>query len=47
MAVNVPAWNCYADLSRIWDLHFFREVGHALLKVFRPLANNIVRDDDA
>ena len=47
MAIDVPTWNGYADLSFFWDLHCRWEFGHALSEVFRPLADNVISYDDS
>ena len=47
MAIDMPTWNCYVDLSCIGDSHRFWEAGHAFPKVFQPLAYDVVRDNDS
>ena len=46
VSIDVPAWDCHVNLGRFRDLHMFREALHAFSKVLRPLANNVISDDD-
>ena len=47
VAINMPSRDCHVNLSRLWNLHFGWEFFHTFLEVLRPLAGNVVCEDNA
>ena len=47
VSIDMPPRDCHINLGRFRDSHMFGEALHAFLKVLRPLANDVISDDDA
>ena len=46
MSIDVPTGDCHPNLRHLGDSHVFGVVLHTFSKVFRPLANDVVGDDN-
>lgn len=47
MSVDMPARDCHVDLRCFGDSHMFRIALHTFSEILRPLANDVIGDDDA
>ena len=47
VSIYMPSGNGYVNTSLVGDSHVFGEVPHTFSKVFGPLADDVVGNDDA
>jgi hypothetical protein len=47
VAIDMPSRDSHVDLSRIWNLHSFREFFHSFSEILRPLTDDVICDNDA
>jgi len=46
VSIDVPTGDCHVNLCCLGDLHVFGVVLHMFSEIFRPLANDIVGNDN-
>lgn len=46
VSIDMPAWNSDIDSCFRLDLHVLRELGHATAEILRPLAADVICDED-